>query len=566
MIQGRQLLRRSGLFTPCSKLGSLRHYTASAKPRKSSFFRKLAVGTVVMATGGSIMYHTNDRFRHVISALERCGTAGAVGAKVAWNYKQTLSQKYDDPKEREAAKRACHKRSAEHVLAGLQKLGGIYVKLGQHVSALVYVLPVEWTSTMAVLQDRCDPSSKADIEQLFLTDYGCPLEDVFDEFDWEPIGVASLAQVHRARLRDTHECVAVKLQHPTLDEFCRIDLDTVSFIFGVIKRVFPDFGFEWLAEEMRESLPKELDFRHEASNARQVEANFAEDRAAGRTTLTIPNVLWAKRRIMCMEFIEGARIDNVDYMKRYKIDPKQVSAEMTRVFSKMIFLDGFVHCDPHPGNIIIRPAKDPKRSRYNFDLVLLDHGLYRTLSDDLRKDYAHLWTSLIKGDEPGIKEYSQRVGGTDGYRLFACMLTGRDWNTIHSVDLSSARSMEEMERMSSGALNFLVEVADILARMPRPVLLLLKTNDLLRAVDEILDVSDQRMTYVIMGNFCAKAVWYDTKQILVDRIRAFGLNWNIFKKLTQAWWEYHCLEFFLWLYEFMKVWQDRLKIHKLMAA
>ncbi|KAG0177105.1 hypothetical protein DFQ29_005241 [Apophysomyces sp. BC1021] len=543
----------------------LRQYSATTRPKKTSFIRKLAIGTTAIGMGATVMYHTDDRFRHVVSALERCGIAGAVGTKVALDYKRTLSQTYSDHDEREAAKRACHKRCAEHVLAGLQKLGGIYVKLGQHVSALVYVLPPEWTSTMAVLQDRCDPSTTADIKHLFITDYGRPVEEVFDEFDWEPIGVASLAQVHHARLRDTQEYVAVKLQHPALDEFCRIDLDTVSFIFGMIKRVFPDFGFEWVAEEMRESLPRELDFTHEAANARKVEANFAEDRAGGQTTLTIPNVLWARRRIMCMEFIEGARIDNLDYMKQHNIDPKQVSAEMTRVFSKMIFIDGFVHCDPHPGNVIIRPAKDPKRSKYNFDLVLLDHGLYRTLTDELRMNYAQLWTSLIKGDEQGIKTYSLRVGGTDGYRLFACMLTGRDWNTINSVDLSSTRTAGEMQRISGGALDFLIEVADILARMPRPVLLLLKTNDLLRVVDETLDVSDQRMTYVIMGNFCAKAVWRDTKQLLFERIRIFGCNWDVFKKLTRAWWEYHSLEFGLWFYEFSKIWMERLKIQKLVS-
>ncbi|MCH1932430.1 AarF/UbiB family protein, partial [Shewanella sp. A25] len=91
-----------------------------------------------------------------------------------------------------------------------------------------------------------------------------------------------------------------------------------------------------------------------------------------------------------------------------------------------------------PGNVIVRPAKNPKQSQYNFDLVLIDHGLYRDLTDQMRVDYAHLWTSLIQGDVDGIRTYAKRVGGTDTYQLFACIMTGRAWETVQTADLSSA--------------------------------------------------------------------------------------------------------------------------------
>ncbi|KAI8391313.1 ABC1 family-domain-containing protein [Radiomyces spectabilis] len=509
--------------------------------------------------GGTLLYHNNDQFRHVISAVQRCSISGYVGARVALDYKLTLSRTYASESEAEEAKRACHLRCANRVLRGLQTLGGVYVKLGQHVSAMVYLLPIEWTSTMAVLQDRCDPSSEDEIRQLFLSDYGQPIEDVFEEFDWKPIGVASLAQVHKARLRSTADetydgWVAVKLEHPSLDEFCQIDMKTVTFIFDIIKRAFPDFGFDWFADEMRESLPKELDFVHEAQNARQVEANFAEEIKARKIALVIPKVIWAKRRIMCMEFIEGSRIDDLEYMKRHGINPQEVSSELIHAFSEMIFLHGFVHCDPHPGNVIIRHRNEG--GRFNFDLVLLDHGLYRTLPQQLRADYAQLWTALIKGDEKGIEKYSLRVGGTEVYQIFACMLTGREWDTIQSMDLNSMRTSDELGRMSMGAMELLKEIADILGKLPRAVLLLLKTNDLLRHVDETLSVvPDQRNTYLIMGRYCAQAVWLDTKQYLLNQIRTVGLNWRLTKHLFQAWWNYEALEFGLWFYRILTSWK-----------
>lgn len=283
--------------------------TATRPPRRI-FAKTAAALTGVTIAGATGLYYTNEDMRHIVVAMQRCATAGMVGARVALDYKTTLSRNYGSEDEYKAAKRACDKRCAERVLHGLQKLGGIYIKLGQHISAMVYILPPEWTDTMAVLQDRCDPTPEQDIRQLFITDYGQPIEEIFEEFDWQPIGVASLAQVHRARLRPGPDgkrtggndgWVAVKLQHPSLDEFCKIDMETVTFIFSVIKKAFPEFGFGWLTDEMRESLPRELDFVHEARNSKLVAQNFADDVAHRRTTLRVPEIVWARRRILCME-------------------------------------------------------------------------------------------------------------------------------------------------------------------------------------------------------------------------------------------------------------------------
>ncbi|KAI9468664.1 ABC1 family-domain-containing protein [Zychaea mexicana] len=519
------------------------------------------LGLATLGVGGiaTTLYYTSEDARHLFTALQRCGTAGVIGSKVAYNYKVLLSKEYVSDEAYQLAKRECDKRSAETVLKGLQSLGGIYIKLGQHVSAMVYILPPEWTDTMSVLQDRCDPTPEEQVRQLFISDYGEAIEDIFDEFDWTPIGVASLAQVHKAKLKNSGgRQVAVKLQHPVLDEFCRVDMETVSFIIDVIKKAFPEFGFAWLADEMRESLPRELDFVHEAQNSKLVGQNFADDIKHRRTSLLVPEVIWAKRRILCMEFIEGSRIDDLEYMKQHGINPAQVSAEFTEAFSKMIFLHGFVHCDPHPGNVIIRPAKDPKHSKYNFDIVLIDHGLYRTLPEQLRIDYAQLWTSLIRGDEDGIRKYAKRVGGTDTYQLFASILTGRAWETVSSANLSTVRSSAEIKRMSAGAMEYLVDIADILSRLPRIALLLLKTSDLLRHIDEVLRTpssssaavsQDDHLTYVIMGRYCAKAVWLDTRRHLLNKLSQIGFNWQVLKALATSWWHYYSLAVMLWLYQ-----------------
>ncbi|OZJ04117.1 hypothetical protein BZG36_02864 [Bifiguratus adelaidae] len=519
----------------------------------------ITIGSVAVIGVGC--YYTIDPFRHVVQAVERCARAGAVGVVLGIDYKLTLSRQYASEGEKELAKKACHKRSAERVREALTKNGGIYIKLGQHVAAMVYLLPPEWTTTMEPLQDRCPATSQADVEKLFLTDMHAPLDQICSEFDPEPIGVASLAQVHRATLRSTGQKVAIKIQHPYLDEFSVIDMKTVEIIIKTVKRIFPDFGFEWLADEMKESLPQELDFVREAKNAKTVQENFFGPNArpeSKKRALKIPDIIWAKRRILCMEFIDGDRLDNFEYLQKHNIDPNAISSELSRIFAEMIHIHGFVHCDPHPGNILIRPKTPDTRSSKNFEIVLLDHGLYRTLTEKLRLDYSHLWIALINGKEKDIEKYSRLVGGTEAYRVFACIMTGRTWDTISGADLSSIRSQDEVDKIAEGAFSFLFEVADLLSKMPRLVLLLLKTNDLLRSVDELLRKATKdthgngtgHKTYVILGQYCARALYEDCQQrtqSLSAISRWFSIsNWICW---LECWWNYRLLQRFLQLYE-----------------
>lgn len=300
------LTKKSSLLFS-ARTSTARFYRTTARKTISNKSKVFLAGSALCCGGiGFSWYESDTEARHVASAIHRMSIATNIGVSVAVDYKLTQSKNYDSEEERVKAKRQCDQRCAERVLIGLQKLGGIYVKLGQHVSAMTYILPIEWTSTLAALQDRCDPTSIEDIEKLFISDFGLPLDQVFEEFDWKPLGVASLAQVHKARLKKEHsnsngDWVAVKFQHPRLDDFCKIDLQTVSFLIHTIKRIFPDFGFEWILQEMQESLPQEMNFEHEAQNSKTLQENFTYEREHHTTALCIPKVLWAKRRILLME-------------------------------------------------------------------------------------------------------------------------------------------------------------------------------------------------------------------------------------------------------------------------
>src|SRR5436305_4989046 len=173
-----------------------------------------------------------------------------------------------------------------------------------------YLLPLEWTTTFIPLQDKCPVSSYESIEEMFITDTGSPISELFSEFEHEPIGAASLAQVHRAVLKDTGQKVAVKVQHPALAEWVPLDLALTRFTFSTLKRFFPEYDLEWLSNEMEFSLPQELDFVQEAQNALRAKEYFSH---LPELPLVIPDVIWAQKRILVMEAVSGHRPDDLEF-------------------------------------------------------------------------------------------------------------------------------------------------------------------------------------------------------------------------------------------------------------
>lgn len=202
------------------------------------------------------------------------------------SYRTTLNKKGSSPEEEAELLRACHKRCAERTLRVLEKNGSIFIKLGQHLSSLGYLLPLEWTTTFIPLQDKCPVSSIESIEEMFVADTGKRIDELFSSFEPTPIGAASLAQVHVATLKETGQKVAVKVQHPALAEWVPLDLALTRMTFSALKRFFPEYDLEWLSREMDLSLPQELDFRMEAENAKRTKEYFREHSSA---PLVIPN-------------------------------------------------------------------------------------------------------------------------------------------------------------------------------------------------------------------------------------------------------------------------------------
>jgi len=317
----------------------------------------------------------------------------------------------------------------------------------------------------------------------------------------------------------------------------------------MLKKFFPEYDLSWLSSEMEYSLPQELDFNLEGQNALRAKEYFS---AIPELPLVIPDVLWSKKRILVMENVSGHRPDDLEYLDSNGIDRDEVSAALARIFNEMIFGNNApLHCDPHGGNIAIK--KNASRRSPNFDVILYDHGLYRDIPLDLRRSYAKLWLAVIDVDESRMRKYAHEVAGItdEQFPLFASAITGRDYRIL-TQSVAIPRSEEEKKNINDAfGEGMLQQLVQLLGQVPRIILLILKTNDLTRSLDENLHTRQGPVrTFLILARYCSRTVFEEQ----LEDIRAGGsLLWprNAFK-LIGAWLGYFRVEvkleaFEIWL-------------------
>ncbi|CAH1102503.1 unnamed protein product [Psylliodes chrysocephalus] len=431
----------------------------------------------------------------------------------------TNSQEYKD------LKSICHTKGAEKLLDLCCTNKGVYIKVGQHLAALEYLLPTEYVETMRILHSHAPVNKIEEVYKVIREDFKKDPFEIFESIDPDPLGTASLAQVHKATLKDG-STVAVKVQHPYVQGNSRVDMKTMEYLVKIMSIVFPEFKFQWLVDESKKNIPRELDFSEEGHNAEKVAELFKD-----ASWLKVPTIRWdlTSKRVLTMEFVEGGQVNDLDYIKKHKINPYEVSDKLGKLYSKMIFIHGFVHSDPHPGNILVR-----KTDRGDCDIVLLDHGLYATLKDDLRVEYANLWLSILNRDTKGMRLHSKNLG-IDGkaFGLFTCMVTGRTWNSIVKGVDKEKMTTKEAAFMKQSFTGILPQISEVLQNVNPQILLILKTNDLMRGIEHALKTGERMSAFRVMSECCVKSVYnmrYTQSEKKIDRIRiSLAEFWALFK-------------------------------------
>jgi ubiquinone biosynthesis protein len=255
----------------------------------------------------------------------------------------------EDVPEQEATEREAH---AVEFRKRLVELGPAYVKLGQILSTRPDLLPEPYIRELEKLQDDVGPIPFEDVETVIEQELGGRLSKLFEFFDPEPLGTASLGQVHGARMRNGRE-VVVKVQRPHIRASLADDLTffhELAEFMADHTSVGTRIDVLGVIQQMERAIAEELDYRTEARNAATFRKALAQ-----YPRIMVPKVIeaYSSERVLTTERIHGIKVDKVSPLTRLEHDFGAVADELTRAYLKGITLDGFFHADPHPGNVFV---------------------------------------------------------------------------------------------------------------------------------------------------------------------------------------------------------------------
>ncbi|HBY98482.1 MAG: AarF/UbiB family protein [Ardenticatenaceae bacterium] len=255
---------------------------------------------------------------------------------------------------------------AEGLASALEELGPCFIKLGQLLSTRPDLLPAEYIHALSRLQDTVAPVPGDKIVAIIETDLGAPVSELFQSFDQKPLAAASMAQVHRAALRDGTE-VAVKVQRPGVRQRIEIDIEVLHEIarFAEEYTSFGSrYGLEQMVRELEQSLSQELDFRQEGENTRLIGQQIA-DFSHLMTPTVYPD--FTSTRVLTLSFVHGRHLAEVGRETLQTLDSRTIARDLLTAYLKQIVVDGIFHCDPHPGNIFL--TEDGRLALMDFGMV-----------------------------------------------------------------------------------------------------------------------------------------------------------------------------------------------------
>ncbi|MFN6337329.1 MAG: ABC1 kinase family protein [Cyanobacteriota bacterium] len=291
------------------------------------------------------------------------------------------------------------RRLARWLTAQFLDLGSAFIKVGQLLSARPDVLPAEVVEELASLQDRVPAFPFSVVESILEEELGQRRLEIID-LEVDPLGSASLAQVHRASLRSGRQ-VVFKVQRPNLERLFRLDLDVLQQVAAAVQR-HPRWGQgrDWIsiAKECRRVLLRELDFRLEAQHAARFRQQFLDD-----PSIRIPAVVWelSSRRVLCLDFVPGIKITDRQSLVNAGVDPASVAEKGAASYLQQLVRFGFFHADPHPGNLAVAP---------DGALIYYDFGMMGQLSERLRSRLGRMVTAAATRDASSLVEELQQAG------------------------------------------------------------------------------------------------------------------------------------------------------------
>lgn len=279
----------------------------------------------------------------------------------------------------------------ERILLVFEELGTTFIKFGQILSTRPDLVGEDVANELATLQDDAPPVSFERIKKVVEEELDNPLDEIFLEFNEEPIASASIAQVYKAKLKD-NTIVAVKVQRPDIIDQIRKDITIMRYLEGQLERTVTTlkyYNVSGIIDEFERAIEKELDFSLEARNIEKFRVAFKNNNniCAPRTYNN-----YSTNKILTMEYIDGVKISGIG-KSGIKVNGKQIAKLGAECYFKQIFTYGFFHADPHPGNFFIKN---------NNVLCFVDFGMMGHLDNEFIDNLAELFVFIIDYDISGI--------------------------------------------------------------------------------------------------------------------------------------------------------------------
>ncbi len=348
------------------------------------------------------------------------------------------------------------------------RMGGVMIKVGQFLSSRLDILPPEVTDELSGLQDEVPAESYAAIKELAESELGASLPEKFEWFDESPLAAASLGQVHRARLRVQEEAggfteVVVKVQRPHIEQIVEVDLSALGRVGKWLMQYRPvseHADVPSLLREFSSSVREEIDYVREAGNAAKFFEMFKDD-----NEVHVPRIVHglSTRRVLTLEDVYAIKITDYAGITAAGIDRGEVARRLLDTYLKQIFEDGFVHADPHPGNLFVTPLgaeNDPPRK---WRLTFVDFGMTARVPEGVREGLREMLIGVGTKDAARVVKSYQKLG---------MILPGADVKLIEQAEAQVfdrfwGMSMSELRKTSPDEIRkFAHQYRDLIFSMP----------------------------------------------------------------------------------------------------
>ncbi len=335
-------------------------------------------------------YRHLNRYQRIVRILFKYGFDDFVEALRIDQYLETGLKMINRKPRAEIEK---HSR-AERFRMALEELGPTFIKLGQVLSTRPDLISPDYLDELAELQDNVPPFSFDEVEEIFLAETGKKPSELFKKFDEEPMAAASIGQVHRGRLHNGNE-VVVKVQRPDIEKIIAVDLEILTYLAGLMEQYLEELqGHQPSAvvDEFARSLSLEIDYRVELASIQRFARQFKAHKS-----IHVPLVYseLCTERILTMEYVVGIKASKIDVLRSQGYDFSLIARRGANLVMEQVFVHGFFHGDPHPGNIFILPGNV---------ICFLDFGMMGRLSRQDREDFTDLMVSIVTKNDRKVTD------------------------------------------------------------------------------------------------------------------------------------------------------------------